>query len=264
MDRERRRVIGEFIVLAIYLVLEVYGLWNISHFWTLFFAALGVCALVFAEFPHNWFRIISALTIAICAIIYYVAPPILPDETETHGWLLPAREPTPPNVCDGASGVQGTPLTFIAGNIAFLTSKEGLSPVLTIDGHRLLSMIRNGNTVVFNADIYDDQANLVARIENNEFHLVIGDYGYQKRGDDRSKLTVFDKKGKEIFSINYANPKTILLTGVFYAPSGATVMIGKAVIMRTKDGGVFGIGGGTCEKNGEGGFEISGGRFIVH
>jgi len=225
VDRERRRIIGEFIVLTIYLVLEVYGLWNISHFWTLFFAALGICALVFAEFPHKWFRIISGLTIAICAIIYYVAPPILPVETDIHGWLLPANGESPHECLK--TPIPDTALLLLFGTNAVWTLSKEKVTVIQVSTCALMSFTQSPNGLLITGDVFDTSDELVARIVDNEFNLIPGKYAYQKRSEDRSVMTIFDKKGQQLLMMNFINKRTVDVQGRFICSDKTSVVITK-------------------------------------
>ena len=60
-------------------------------------------------------------------------------------------------------------------------------------------------------------------IEQNEFQLIPGKIGYQRR-PDRSTLITYDKGGKVFFSIKYMNKIVIRMTGTFGCSDGTKVM----------------------------------------
>jgi len=216
--------IGEFLILGLYLVVDIEEIWPRSHFWALAAAVVGVLALLLLDggFSRRMIAIISASTIATCSVVYLIAPDILPEETENHGWLLPANERSPAEPCPN---VPKDALVFVAGTASFWTTSPGRSDVLSVGDKTSLSVERDGAKLRFNAEIYDDNGRLVARIIRNEFHLIQGQYSYRDRSEDRSKLTVFDGLGQEMLYINYVNSTTVVLRGKFSAPDGTKVVI---------------------------------------
>ena len=89
----------------------------------------------------------------------------------------------------------------------------------------MLSVERDGSRLAFDADIYNEAGYLAVRINRNEFHLVSGEYSYQERSDNRSELTVYDKRGRKMLDVYYANPNTVLVRGFFTSPDGTRVQI---------------------------------------
>jgi hypothetical protein len=71
-------------------IVDAFGIWPLSHFWAIFSGAVVISVRVSAELPIKWGIAASASIFAIAALVYFVSPPILLEETETHGWLLPA------------------------------------------------------------------------------------------------------------------------------------------------------------------------------
>ncbi len=225
MDRDRRRHAGEFIILAVYLAADVFGLWNESHFWTLVVAIIGIGALAYAEFSHLWFLATVALSIVSSTIIYFRAPPILPTETPNHGWLLAANDRTPLNGCSQFR-MPSDALLFIAGTNAAWTQSKGKSTVLSIGGTSILSVERDGDRLAFDADIFDEAGELVVRVVKNEFHLISGKFSYaDDRTADRSTLAVFDKFGKEMLFVKAVNKTTVVVRGRLMAPDHSGVFI---------------------------------------
>lgn len=205
MKREHRRIVGEFVILAIYLVLEVYAIWPVSHGWSLFFAALGITALVFAEFPHNLFIYITLVTVAACILVYFAAPPIELSETETHGWLIPSNKPSPTTTTCIPAGKE---LRIIAGNnVAGFSSSLERALLLKVDDSPIISVQRDGDRLGFDVNIYNKEHKLAVRIVRNEFHLISGHYTWRERGEDRSEIVVHneDDNDEDMLHISYIN-----------------------------------------------------------
>jgi hypothetical protein len=78
--------------------------------------------------------------------------------------------------------------------------------------------------LAFDADIFDTSNELVARIEQNEFHLTPGKYSYQKR-PNRNVLIAFDKRGDILFAVHYMNPSAVRLAGHFVCSDHTTASI---------------------------------------
>lgn len=158
------------IALIFYVIADAFG--PLSHFWAIFSGAVVISVRVSAELPIKWGIAASASIFAIAALVYFVSPPILLEETETHGWLLPANAPTPENGCDQMPRPTGA-LLFIAGTNGALTESPDKSTILNV-----------GNST-----------------QLNEFHLVSGEYSYQERSRDRSTIGVYNKQGGEMLYV---------------------------------------------------------------
>ena len=216
-----RRGIAESLILIVYVLFDVKDEWPKDRLSALIFAVGGISAVLLIELTwKKW----AAATVALCAValvILYVAPPVLPEETETHGWLVPkdirVRVPCvmmPPNA-----------LLFILGTDEVWTTSSERSLVLNIANTDLLFVERGKDGLLFDMDAHDQQGNLIFRIQKNEFRLVSGTYSYQERSPDRSTIAVYDKKGDEMVYIEYLNPDTVFLRGHFFGTDGTEVRI---------------------------------------
>jgi hypothetical protein len=220
MTSDNRRHVAELIALIFYVIVDAFG--PLSHFWAIFPGAVVISVLVSAELPIKWGIAASASIFAIAALVYFVSPPILPEETETHGWLLPANAPTPENGCDQMPRPTGA-LLFVAGTNGALPESPDKSTILNIGNSTQLSVERDESRLAFDADIYNNTGNLSVRIVRNEFHLVSGEYSYQERSGDRSTITVYNKQGGEMLYVYYANATTVLIRGLFTSPDGTRI-----------------------------------------
>lgn len=236
-SKEKLRYLVETAFCVVFLAYDAADWWPKSHFWALLPATAILIALSMAEFRKLVGLALASAVVVAAVLIYFLAPAELPPETLEHGWLLPANEPMPPNGCHlrELRQLDDPWILFVAGSSGVLTDNPGKSRVLTIDDAAILSVERDGNRLMFDADIYSPSTgNLVARIVRNEFHLIASEYSYHSdRDNDRSKLAIYDKKGDEIFFVEYVNPKAVRIRGVFASPSGMTVNISDSRIVAT-------------------------------
>jgi hypothetical protein len=224
--------VGEFLILAIYLAIDAVELWHRSHFWSLVAALAGVIALLLLDggFTRKQIGISAVVAIMACVAIYLTAPLEPPEETEIHGWLQPANEPIPKeNACIRSGDVQAARpngLLFSLGRSGmwFPRKSGGKRPLLTVGACALISAEFEDGAMLFNADIYDLNHELIARIERNEFHLVPGKLSFQKR-PDRSTLQVYDKEGKLLLSVHFGNKDWVQVAGTFTCSDGRSAKV---------------------------------------
>jgi hypothetical protein len=218
--------IGEFLILGIYLAIDVSEFWHKYHFWSLVAALIGIVALLLLDGGVSRKHIASSATVAVlaCIGIYFIVPPVLPDETDIHGWLLPAREATPVNACGGEPRPKDAILFVFGTNGAWTIGNEKLN-VLEVGNCVLMSMQREGMQLAFDTDVFDTSGELIARIEKNEFQLVPGKFSYQRRSEDRSDMTVYDKHGDLLLSIRYLNAGVVKVNGTFVCSDMTKVVV---------------------------------------
>lgn len=222
------RITGlELFLTLVFLVFEFYFGWPSSHLFTWIMAVCTVVGALLFVFP--WiFGLPTALFVLLLGLaITYFLPPMPPAESETHGWLIPANEPTPPNACSNFGPVPDDALLIVVGSEAVWTRAKH-RPILAIGGHNMLSFTRENNGIALDADFFANTGDLVARIEStttpNEFHLVPPEYSYSKRLD-RSSLEVYDRQGNSLFDVRYVNPHTLSIKGTFYSREPGKVQI---------------------------------------
>ncbi len=231
MNRDVRRLLGEFVLLGLFVVFDVIEVWPTNHILALLGGVTGVSALAFMELSTSlWVACSAAAVLGAFAIFVYAPAPIpfLPPETEIHGWITPANDPTPHNGCgtavpaDGLLMVFGTNGVIGTGNGRLVPGRVGSCPILTLT--------RDARGLSIDADAYDAAGNLIYRIEGNEFHLVPGQYSYSKR-PDRHTLVVYNRRGNEQFFVRFLNGQAVRVRGVFSCSDSAPVSIGNDVIM---------------------------------
>lgn len=147
-------------------------------------------------------------------------------ESDTHGWLESAGEAFPSredSACDAKDLESTRPngMLFSLGKPGMWFSKkpDGKRPLLTVGRCTLMFGEFRKDQFLFSADVFDDDHQLVARIDRNEFHLVPGKYAYQTR-PDKSTLNVYDKAGKLLLSVHRRNKDAMLVTGDFKCSDG--------------------------------------------
>jgi len=136
MPAEIRKRLGEFFILFIYLAIDGYGLWPISHFWSLTVGVAGFVALLFLDGGFSEYKIslYTAILLVGCVVFYFVAPPIPPPEP-WRGWLQPANDPTPANGCDSAPVIPGFSIppdapVMVAGGVGVRLTIPGRTRLL--------------------------------------------------------------------------------------------------------------------------------------
>jgi hypothetical protein len=220
MDIEHWSVTAlELFLTVLFLIFDFYFGWQYSHLvtWILATVAIAGSIVIVLPYPHGLVTGLVALIIGIATL--YVLPAMEPSETETHGWIVPANDPSPPNPCEGWARFPIPPkaiVVYLGSNSGWTTSGQ---TILQVHGRSLISYERNNKgEITFSGDIFDETGNLVAHIERGEFHLVQSAMSYDKRSEDRSTLAEYDRQGHEVLYLRFLNPRAILVRGIFRAP----------------------------------------------
>src|SRR5271168_2042138 len=102
-----KKRLGEFLILGLYLVLDLVHIWPTHHFYALVAAFVGFAALLLLDGGFSTKQIVATLAcVGVgCVVIYFgAAATERPDETEIIGTLQPSNDATPPNGCDNWPG----------------------------------------------------------------------------------------------------------------------------------------------------------------
>ena len=161
-------------------------------------------------------------------------------ETETHGWLMPADDPSAETDCPnhpwgfGANvEVANRTLTVALGHTGAVIPSYGRlydaklptkHVIISVGRCDAFAIDRQGSGLLIDADIFDKNGNLTARIQSNEFHLVPAQYSYMER-PDRSTLVVYDKEGAELFWVRFLNPRSVKIRGRFACKGSQPVQV---------------------------------------
>jgi hypothetical protein len=139
------------------------------------------------------------------------------------GWLIPGRDPTPPNECSSLPD-KGN-LTVILGDWAAAADKFPMN-VIRVNNDVLLKLDRNAKgQLSISADIYDSDNNLVTEIVNNRFTIFAPKVFEHPRKDLSSLSVILSRDKEEVLSIRYLNPTAISIQGVFRHPGDPTVRV---------------------------------------
>jgi hypothetical protein len=225
-------------ILSVYLVVDVVDMWPKSHFLCLFLAFCGVLGILLFDgmfenaFPIKRIAVIGAITVAACTIIYFIAPliadiPVIPKpkvpEVEVIGTLQPGTEPIPSN--DVCSMAKPDALRILIGDNTIARDIPGKFIALKIGRCDVVSMKRTSQGVSVDADLYDGDGKLIARIRNKEIKALSGEKSSVERGGDLSTLIIKDETGRETLFMRYLNTTTIRVRGIFGCPGHKTVIV---------------------------------------
>jgi hypothetical protein len=144
-------------------------------------------------------------------------------ETETHGWLIPSNDPTPPIACIDSLQPPPEALIFLLGGNVIWTLQKNFSPV-RIGDCTTLNVVKSDHGLLVSGDIFAEDGKLVAHVRNNEFKLASSEVSYTERTDDLSTLIVHDPAGQEVLYVRYMNPQMIDIRGRFYC-HGLSVIV---------------------------------------
>lgn len=261
--------IGEALILSLYLVIDAFEVWPHHPLLAAAAVPIGVLALLLLDggFSKKRVAAVTAVATVLAVIAYFVMPPELPVETDTHGWLESAGESLPAdNACTSGGDVQtlrpnGMLFTLGKAGMWFQKRSDGVRPLLTVGACTLMTAEFKDDELMFNVDIYDTDRQLAARIERNEFHLVPGKFAYQER-PNRSTLKVFNKEGKLLLSVHRRNKDAIDVGGDFTCSDGKEAKVEKdGQLTMTGPKGTL-TWGGPCLIN-TGGFVVSEYGFAI-
>ncbi len=217
------------------LVVDFTFIWPESHLGALLFLAAAFSLLALYELRNvktEWKIVAVGIPFIAALTGSVIVGPVPPAETEIHGWLEPTNEPLPAdNSCVKGGDVQqrrpdGILFTLGKTGMWFQKKSGGKRPLLTVGACTLMSAEFETNSLIFNADIFDLNHELVAHIERNEFHLIPGKFAYADR-PDRHTLVVHDKSGKVLISVYFRNPFAIDVTGTFVCDDGKEAKVEK-------------------------------------
>jgi hypothetical protein len=217
--------LGEFLILAIYLAVDVNETWHHSHFWTLAIALIGIVALLLLDGGFSWRQIAASATVvlAACVVIYIVAPEQVAPDVEIIGTLQPGSLADPPNNCPGATSPEAW--RIMIGNNAMQFNDPVEVSLLQIGSCKVVTVKRDESGLSVAADLFDEKGKLIATIKNNEFHALSGAGARVDRDHDLSKLIVFNGEGQEILFVHYLNKTTVRVRGVFGCPGHSLVPV---------------------------------------
>jgi hypothetical protein len=140
---------------------------------------------------------------------------------QAFGTLIPANDPTPPELCR-ENGVpastlsNGSRMSIFAGTNVYSESRLDHLALVQINGVTVLSLSKTRGAVAVSGDIYSGTGDLV-HFDQNHFETR-SDIGFKPERPDRHTLRVFDNWHQEVLYIRFLNSSAIKLRGVFWVP----------------------------------------------
>lgn len=206
------------------------GYWSNFYISLVFFLISPFFALYMNNLKAGIILVAIALTILIWSltivVIRNLSPPEMP-ETELHGYLIPAKDPSPKTPCKKRPPNAVT--IFVGGNAVWITDSPVV--IVRVDDVDLLTLNNASNGLSISAKVFSDDSKIVADIENNEFSVNPNNYFKVKR-PDKSSLIVYDQQARDVLNIRFLNPANIRVSGIFNAPNQKPVIIDDEKIFR--------------------------------
>ncbi len=162
--------------------------------------------------------------IAALIIVHKETPP----ETETHGVLVPANKPMPPNPCEGL----GPPDAFFIflGNSASFTTRFPHT-IIRIGSDNILTVDKKEDQISVSARVFSRDGRIVAAIKDNEFFINPNNYFRRERPDPHT-LVVYDQMNQKVLDVEYLNSRGVRFLGVFNHPNRRVVISSTEGIFR--------------------------------
>jgi len=249
------------IILAIAGIYAFYEIYPYGHLVTVILGMVVVAGTIYLNISK---RIIFPMMVFVGGMIaFWFIGANLPPETKEHGWLLPSNETMPDIKCNtggsllNLSGTKGL-IFHLGSNIALFDAMTFRSVLIQLDKTPLIAVERYNDKLIFDIDVYDENSEIVAKIDRGEFNLNSNKIFYAKRSDDRSSITVYDNKDNPVLDIKYHNQHYVTITGVFFSEDGAKAIIDDQKIFVSKQNLTASIGK-ICFLNS--GFILNGGAF---
>ncbi|MGB2632906.1 MAG: hypothetical protein WAM58_03110 [Candidatus Acidiferrum sp.] len=162
------------------------------------------------------------------------------------GLLIPGHETDPPvpAICSKFPIPPGAlKLYFGEGSLGYTMSDE--VTVLTIKGQDLLSLRRTDKGLAINAKTFSDDGNIIAEIVDNRFYINPNNFFRMDRPNNHS-LIVYDLHDRKVLDIDYVNPHSVKVLGIFQVPGVPPIIFGNGGLSVTGAGGGTGTIGNSC------------------
>lgn len=204
----KRRIIGEAVVLALFLMLDAIELWPRGYLLALLGGVAGFSAVLFG-LPIRWWAGVTATLALIGALVFWAIEP----KHETPELLQAGDDPMPNTSC---VNVPFGAVFALLGRAAFYYP-EGSTSLVVISSHTaapILTIGRSDKGIAITTPVYDAKGALIGKVDKNSFRALTEDNSYIRRGD-LSTLAIYDGQGDELLYVHYANRRTIRVRGTF-------------------------------------------------
>ena len=138
-----------------------------------------------------------------------------------HSSLLPGNDPDPlpPRVC---ASVPSNALKIFLGDSLVYTSGDEVT-VLQIKGEDVLSLRRTTSGLAIVAKVFSEDGKIVGEIIDNRLYVNPKNFFRIDRPDSHS-LVVYDLHQRQVLGVNYINPHSMRVIGIFQLPGRAPVI----------------------------------------
>ena len=203
-----RRILGEIVLLGLFLILDVVAVWPYSRLLALLGGIAGFSAVLFGVAIRWWAAMTASFALIVWALFWVAGP-----THESPGLLQPGDDPMPNTSCvsvpfEAFYALLGRAVFYYPGRNTsmVLISNRAAAPILAID--------RTYRGIAITTPVYDTKGALIGAVDQNSFRALTGDNSYVRRGD-LSTLAIYDGQGDELLYVRYANQRTIRIRGTF-------------------------------------------------
>lgn len=210
----------------LFVALVWHGLWIYWRILTLLVIASAFSGALFYELasrdaPRQWTVIGLAAIWTLTGLSWLFLDHAYPLNPHWSGALVAADDPTPQTPCgapppDGFLMLFGPDAVLARGNGPFTPARIGTCPALAIK--------RTPSGLMIDAFGYDSDGNVVYRIADNRFEILIRGFLKLER-PDKSSLRIVDDIQRETLLVRYMNPNTVSVHGTFRCGDAPAVTI---------------------------------------
>jgi hypothetical protein len=212
----RRQVTYAAITIILSIFVNFVFLWPVSHFWALMLIALAISSVVLSDVKRRTAIIGVVAAFAVAGALFGIIGPAPALDGINRQWIVPMAEPTPANICTTQNPElpPGSKLVLI-GDSGVIVHAGEKTPLLSVGGCKSAALFQNRSGVLVNADVHDDEGVQLFSIASNQLQLAEGNPVYQERSQNRGAASIDNEGGNELLHIEYLNPRTLRLRGVF-------------------------------------------------
>jgi len=216
---------------VLFVALVWHGLWISWRLITLLTIASAFSGALFYELasrdaPRKWTGIGMAVIWIVTGISWLMLDRIYPLNPHWSGPLIAGDEPAPRTPCgapppDAVLMLFGPDAVIARGDGPFTPVRVGTCPALTVK--------RTPDGLMVDAFGYDSDGNVVYRIADNRFEMIIRGFLKIER-PDKSTLRIVDDVQRETLLVRYVNRNTVSVHGTFRCGDAPPASIGDARI----------------------------------
>jgi hypothetical protein len=212
----RRQVTYAAITISLSIFVNFVFLWPVSHFWALMLIALSISSVVLSDVKRRTAIIGAIAAFAVAGALFGIIGPAPALDGINRRWIVPRAEPTPANICStqNLELPPGSKLVLI-GDSGIIVHAGSTTPLLSVGGCKSAALLQNGSGLLLNADLHDKDGVQLFSVVSNQLQLAEGNPVYQERARDHGAVTINNEGGDELLHIEYLNPRTLRLRGVF-------------------------------------------------